>query len=172
MSLVQSHFDSLSVLLASGFYRQAFWMKHFGHQCLKRTLTWSTSWAINEFDLGPIKKTIHKSLVQTTVKYIDGKGSTRYKGAGAALKNTQFLACNPSSCFLSKTEGQYHTWQTATQQRPREGKSWVLIFWPKISNSAFGSRIVSEHQWWKLQTFLCWVELPVSSEIVSSSLCG
>lgn len=65
-------------------------MKHFGHLCLKRTLLWSISFAVEKLDLGPIQKGVHKSLVQTANKYKDKKGNTRYKGAGATLKATQF----------------------------------------------------------------------------------
>ena len=43
---------------------------------------------------GPIRKGQHKSMVQTAIKYKDRSGKTRYKGAGATLKNTQFLVCN------------------------------------------------------------------------------
>lgn len=60
-----------------GVYRQALWMKLWGHMCLKRTLLWSTSWKIQCLDLGPIQKACHKSLVATTVKYIDGSGANR-----------------------------------------------------------------------------------------------
>ena len=41
-------------------------------------------------DCGPINKKEHKSLVQTAVKYKDSQGKTRYKGAGKALRDTQF----------------------------------------------------------------------------------
>lgn len=67
-------------------------MKHFGHMCLKRTLLWSTAWAIGKFDMGPIKKGTHKSLVKTAAKYVDKMGKTRYKGTGKDLKNTQLLS--------------------------------------------------------------------------------
>lgn len=70
-------------------YRQAMWMKHFGHACLKRTLLWSTSEAVKYLDLGPIKKNQHKSEVKTAHKYQDRSGKTRYKGAGKDLKGTQ-----------------------------------------------------------------------------------
>ena len=73
-----------------GLYRQAMWMKHFGHACLKRTLLWSTSEAVKYLDLGPIKKNQHKSEVKTAHKYQDRSGKTRYKGAGKDLKGTQF----------------------------------------------------------------------------------
>lgn len=82
------------LIAASGMFRQALWMKHFGHLCLKRTLLWSLSPAIRYLDLGPIRKGQHKSMVQTAIKYQDRSGKTRYKGAGATLKNTQFLVCN------------------------------------------------------------------------------
>lgn len=74
-------------------YRQALWMKHYGHMCLKRTLLWSTSAAIACMDLGPVVKGQHKSLVKTAQKYQDKSGRTRYKGTGSALKGTQFLDC-------------------------------------------------------------------------------
>ena len=67
-------------------------MKHFGHKCLKRTIVWSTSKAIRLLNFGPIKKNTHKSLVPTTRKYKDRDGKTRYTGAGASLKKTQFLS--------------------------------------------------------------------------------
>lgn len=79
---------------ASGLFRQALWMKHYGHMCLKRTLLWSTSPTIAQLDLGPIQKGIHKSLVKTADKYQDRNGKTRYKGTGKVLKGTQFLACS------------------------------------------------------------------------------
>ena len=41
--------------------------------------------------LAPFRKKKHKSLVKTAVRYQDGSGKNRYKGAGAALKGTQFL---------------------------------------------------------------------------------
>lgn len=72
-------------------------MKLWGHMCLKRTLLWSTSWKIQCLDLGPIQKACHKSLVATTVKYIDGSGANRYKGS-KALKSTQSLG---SSFFFA-----------------------------------------------------------------------
>ena len=75
-------------------YKQALWMKHYGHMCLKRTLLWSTSPVIGRLDLGPIQKSKHKSLVKTAEKYKDKSGKTRYKGTGAVLKGTQFLACS------------------------------------------------------------------------------
>lgn len=83
---------SFRATLASCFFRKAFWMKHFGHMCLKRTLLWSTAWAIGKFDMGPIKKGTHKSLVKTAAKYVDKMGKTRYKGTGKDLKNTQLLS--------------------------------------------------------------------------------
>ena len=73
-----------------GLYRQAMWMKHFGHTCLKRTLLWSISEAVQYLDLGPIKKNQHKSLVNTAIKYQDKSGKRLYKGAGKDLKRTQF----------------------------------------------------------------------------------
>ena len=76
---------------AWGFYRQALWMKLYGHMCLKRTLLWSTSPAMQHLDLGKIRKGTHKSLVKTAEKYLDGKGVVRYKGTGKTLKGTQFL---------------------------------------------------------------------------------
>ena len=78
---------------ASGLYRQAFWMKHWGHMCLKRTVIWSTSSKIQKLDLGPIQKGKHKSLVKTAEKYKDKAGKDRYKGTGKALKGTQFVDC-------------------------------------------------------------------------------
>ena len=88
--------------LASGLYRQAFWMKHYGHMCLKRTLVWSISPAILLLDLGPVIKGIHKSEVKTALKYIDKSGKTRYKGNGKTLKGTQSFSYNRESvldCF-------------------------------------------------------------------------
>lgn len=83
-----------ALIATSGMYRQALWMKHFGHLCLKRTLLWSTSPVIRYLNLGPIRKGQHRSMVQTAIKYKDRSGKTRSKGAGATLKNTQFLVCN------------------------------------------------------------------------------
>ena len=83
--------------LASGLYRQAFWMKHYGHMCLKRTLVWSISPAILLLDLGPVIKGIHKSEVKTALKYIDKSGKTRYKGNGKTLKGTQSFSYNRES---------------------------------------------------------------------------
>ena len=78
---------------AWGLYKQALWMKHWGHMCLKRTLLWSTSPKISKLNLGPIQKGQHKSLVKTAEKYKDKQGKDRYKGTGKALKGTQFLDC-------------------------------------------------------------------------------
>lgn len=66
------------------------WMKHYGHLCLKRTLLWSTSHYIREFDMGRICKRKHKSLVSTAKKYQDREGRVRYQGT-RALKSTEFL---------------------------------------------------------------------------------
>ena len=49
-----------------------------------------------------------RPLVTTTVKYIDGTGSTRYKGAGSALKNTQFLVSNSSSYIFQNWRAVSH----------------------------------------------------------------
>ena len=73
-----------------GLYRQAMWMKHFGHACLKRTLLWSISEAVQYLDLGPITKNHHKYMVKTAIKYQDKSGKRRYKGAGKDFKRTQF----------------------------------------------------------------------------------
>ena len=86
--------DNTRNCINSGLFKQSLWMKHYGHLCLKRTLLWSTSRAIQYLDLGPIQKTKHRSLVKTAVKYKDKSGKTRYKGAGSALKGTQFLLCS------------------------------------------------------------------------------
>ena len=79
-----------------GFYRQAMWMKLWGHWCLKRTLLWSTSPLIRSLDLGKIEKGKHKSLVKTAIQYVDGSGKRRYKGS-RALKGSQLLGQNKSS---------------------------------------------------------------------------
>ena len=99
--LFQACFPWLSnnLLAASGFYRQALWMKHFGHMCLKRTLLWSTSRALTHLDLGPIQKGKHRSLIKTAIKYKDKEGRARYKGAGKQLKDTQLLNSNYSWIF-------------------------------------------------------------------------
>lgn len=89
---LSDRFQKLVALLrARGFrlYRQAFWMKHYGHMCLKRTLVWSISPAILLLDLGPVLKGVHKSEVKTALKYVDKNGKTRYKGNGKTLKGTQ-----------------------------------------------------------------------------------
>lgn len=65
-------------------------MKLWGHMCLKRTLLWSTSPAIAFLDAGPIKKSVHSSLVATAAKYKDKAGKDRYKGT-KALRSTQSL---------------------------------------------------------------------------------
>ena len=71
-------------------YRQALWMKLYGHECLKRTLLWSTSRAVALLNLGAISKLKHKSNVRTARKYRDKKGVARYHGL-PTLKGTQFL---------------------------------------------------------------------------------
>lgn len=81
----------INAFASSDLFRQAFWMKLHGHLCLKRTALWSVSPAIRLLDLGPIQKSIHKSLVSTATKYKDAKGKTRYKGS-SDLKGTQSLS--------------------------------------------------------------------------------
>lgn len=71
-------------------FRQALWMKLWGHPCLKRTFLWSTSRVISVLDLGKIVKTRHQSLIKTTRKYIGKDGKTKYHGT-KALKSTEFL---------------------------------------------------------------------------------
>lgn len=73
-----------------GLYRQALWMKLYGHACLKRTLLWSTSPMISMMDLGKIQKKKHRSLITTARKYLDKDGRKRYHGT-RALKRTEFL---------------------------------------------------------------------------------
>lgn len=65
-------------------------MKLWGHMCLKRTLLWSISPAIQCLNLGPVQKAVHKSLVSTATKYKDKAGKQRYKGSDS-LKGAQFL---------------------------------------------------------------------------------
>lgn len=71
-----------------GLFRQALWMKLWGHPCLKRTFLWSTSRVISVLDLGKIVKTRHQSLIKTTRKYIGKDGKTKYHGT-KALKSTE-----------------------------------------------------------------------------------
>lgn len=97
-------FISISILVAHwDFYRQALWMKHWGHSCLKRTLLWSTSDFISKLNLGKIQKTHHKLLVKTVKQYIDKSGKRRFHGT-KALKATEFLTwlgCAFICCFGS-----------------------------------------------------------------------
>ena len=90
------YYNNLSLTRAAllrctqGLYRQALWMKLYGHACLKRTLLWSTSPLISMMDLGKIQKQKHRSLVTTAKKYLDKNGKKRYHGT-RALERTEFL---------------------------------------------------------------------------------
>ena len=74
-------------------WKQKFWMKKWGHNCLKPTILWSSSRAIRSFFAGPLQKGFYTSAVQTCVKYKDKAGKTRYKGS-KHLKGTQLPSCN------------------------------------------------------------------------------
>ena len=73
------------------FWRQAFWMKLWGHDTFKRTKVWSTSFPIYKLNLGKLDTTKHRNEVATTRKYMkDGK--KRFVGT-RGLKSTQWLRC-------------------------------------------------------------------------------
>ena len=71
-------------------YRCNFWMKHYGHPTPKRSILWSTSWPIGFFNRGKLSRDKHTTEFETTIRYTDGSGRTRFK-ASRFLKQTQNL---------------------------------------------------------------------------------
>ena len=78
-------------------WRQALWLKLFGHTNLKRTLLWSTVRGVPKFSLGNNKKKVHKSERPTTRQYVDKRGKKRYQGS-EHLRATQILGFSCSAC--------------------------------------------------------------------------
>ena len=129
-------------ILASGMFRQALWMKHFGHTYLKLTLLWSTSKAISLLDLGKIQKGVRKSEVKTAEKYQDKSGKWRYKGTGKVLKNTQLLVRSHKSnfwCLCLTTE------TPSTESLPATWCfmfAWLRFYPPRFIGNILGKRRV------------------------------
>lgn len=69
-------------------YKIAFWMRKYGAMSFKRTWIWSCSKRIQELDLGPLTPDEKKGCVQTTNRYVDKSGRTRFQG-NAHLKRSQ-----------------------------------------------------------------------------------
>ena len=82
-------------------------MMCFGHQFPKRTLLWSTSWAVKELGFKSILSTVRAAAKQKSnrkkcaKKYINGWGETAYT-ATSALKGTQTLVFFQSFAWLIK----------------------------------------------------------------------
>ncbi|CAK9047489.1 Uncharacterized protein SCF082_LOCUS26595 [Durusdinium trenchii] len=94
-SLIMRHdrfveFQDLMQALQMRFFRQSFWMRALGHQTAKRTLLWSnTAWLV-DFDLGRLARDKLRGEVQTTDRYKSRDGRSRWKG-NKNLKSTQTL---------------------------------------------------------------------------------
>ena len=73
-------------------YKQAFWMKKYGHKTLKRTWLWSTSEAVKLFDLGKCGPG-EVCEFKTTQQWTDATGKNRFSGNGN-LKKTQSFGLN------------------------------------------------------------------------------
>ena len=71
-------------------FKQPFWMRQFGHQCLKRTLLWSVSPAIRRFAQWRIQQALLPPRKKAFESYVDGNGQKRFKG-GEAMKQSQLL---------------------------------------------------------------------------------
>ena len=71
-------------------FKQPFWMREFGHECLKRTLLWSVSPSIAKFAQWRLQKALLPPKKKAYESYLDGRGQKRFKG-GAAMKQSQLL---------------------------------------------------------------------------------
>ncbi|CAK9002312.1 unnamed protein product [Durusdinium trenchii] len=69
-------------------YKTAFWMRKYGSISWKRTWVWANSRRIGSLDLGPLTEEEKEGCEETTIRYKDAQGNTRWKG-NANLKLTQ-----------------------------------------------------------------------------------
>ena len=65
-------------------------MRHYGHECYKPTLLWSTSPGIRVFSMGRLSKGAHPAKKKAAKTYQDAQGQSRFTG-GAEMKASQML---------------------------------------------------------------------------------
>lgn len=63
-------------------------MRKYGSISWKRTWVWANSRRIGSLDLGPLTEEEKEGCEETTIRYKDAQGNTRWKG-NANLKLTQ-----------------------------------------------------------------------------------
>ena len=74
-------------------YRQAFWMAHFDHFSVKRTILWSTSPSIIAFlHFSTLRGKKGNAAKPTAAKYINRYGEVAYQGT-KHLKKSQCHGC-------------------------------------------------------------------------------
>ena len=84
--------------ILSQVFRCNFWMAFFNSRSPKRTSLWSNSRLVSKFWLGKLTKKVREEQkkkypnFQTTVKYKDAGGRTRFHGS-KQLRSTQNLVC-------------------------------------------------------------------------------
>ena len=91
-SSVESWRFTLTCDVATKTYKQAIWMKKYGHHIPKRTLLYSNSPLIRVLDYGRLRKS-ERGGDSGVRKTTDRKGRTRVQGT-KKIKETQPLACN------------------------------------------------------------------------------